>query len=441
MRKSTDPIPYRSASLLVISSCAAGLGVGLWAAGTGPSPTDQALAGLATLLLVGVIAFLWIFWLNRSWNRAVQSVEQALESLSRGDVLARTHLPPDHGLHLVGLMVHEVGLFLENLQCQNQEQRQREKRQELREAMQRFGQGVARDVQKPLAGIIGYLTAVLKQPGVEGQLKNLLVLGEQEAQGVRETMEKLLRFARNDPLQLEELDMGETLAQLKKDREEALSKQGIKCLLKLGPHLPRVQGDLYQIRFALNALLDNAREAMSKSGGTLEIGANADPDQRLVIMIRDEGCGIPATEHPKVFTPFFSTKEARKGTGLSLSIADKILEQHGGHLDFWSEPGKGSIFFAILPPATPVRAARAPTPPPAAIRTPTPPPAAIRTPTQPTLESPGMGNDPTRLSPPEAPAPKSKRRKPKRVTIRTPTLPEVDPGDPGDDPTRQSGSA
>ena len=67
----------------------------------------------------------------------------------------------------------------------------------------------------------------------------------------------------------------------------------------------------------------------------------------MVILIADSGCGIAPEHLPKVFVPFFTTRE--KGTGLGLAVASKLVESHGGSMDVSSAVGKGSTFRIVLP--------------------------------------------------------------------------------------------
>ena len=113
-----------------------------------------------------------------------------------------------------------------------------------------------------------------------------------------------------------------------------------------------VMGDAGQLKYVLTSLIDNARESMLPDGGELELSTNVDQQGTVVAMIKDSGRGIPEEDQPRVFTPFFTTKGSQKGAGLSLAIAERIVRQHQGKLDFFSETGKGSVFFIHLPPVS-----------------------------------------------------------------------------------------
>jgi signal transduction histidine kinase len=85
------------------------------------------------------------------------------------------------------------------------------------------------------------------------------------------------------------------------------------------------------------------------SGGTVELRVSSEGEAARCDVV-DRGCGIAPEVLPKVFTPFFTTRE--KGTGLGLALAKKIVEDHGGRLEAKSEPGAGSTFTVTLPRGT-----------------------------------------------------------------------------------------
>ena len=68
-----------------------------------------------------------------------------------------------------------------------------------------------------------------------------------------------------------------------------------------------------------------------------------------VLSVSDNGIGIPSENRPKIFTPFYTSKEATKGTGLGLSVSLGIAESHNGTIEVTSTPGQGSTFSLVLP--------------------------------------------------------------------------------------------
>jgi signal transduction histidine kinase len=94
-------------------------------------------------------------------------------------------------------------------------------------------------------------------------------------------------------------------------------------------------------------LLFNAAEAMPQ-GGEVKIAATLGGDKTIVIAVSDSGVGIPETAMPHIFRPFFTTKQ-KKGMGLGLSICERIVRSHGGHIDVESAPGLGTTFHLHFP--------------------------------------------------------------------------------------------
>jgi signal transduction histidine kinase len=114
-----------------------------------------------------------------------------------------------------------------------------------------------------------------------------------------------------------------------------------------------------QINQVFLNLVTNAAQAMDEGQGgqgTLTLTTRSENDG-VAVDVADNGKGIPPEVLPKIFDPFFSTKEIGKGTGLGLSISYKIVEQHGGRISVESQPGTGTKFTVWLPLKPPVESA------------------------------------------------------------------------------------
>jgi two-component system NtrC family sensor kinase len=87
----------------------------------------------------------------------------------------------------------------------------------------------------------------------------------------------------------------------------------------------------------------------TQGGGTLEVETRRSSDGAVEVAIADSGPGIPEDHLPRIFEPFFSTKE--QGTGLGLALTQQIVVEHGGRLEVDSRPGRGTTFVVKLPAA------------------------------------------------------------------------------------------
>ena len=94
---------------------------------------------------------------------------------------------------------------------------------------------------------------------------------------------------------------------------------------------------------------------MGERPGTLTLTTRTE-GSGVAVEVADDGAGIAPEVLPKIFDPFFSTKEIGKGTGLGLSISYKIVQQHGGRIDVESKPGSGTRFTVWLPHTPPADA-------------------------------------------------------------------------------------
>jgi signal transduction histidine kinase len=113
--------------------------------------------------------------------------------------------------------------------------------------------------------------------------------------------------------------------------------------------VPSITCSPSQVNQVLLNLVTNSAQAMDKPRGRIAVTTRAAGSTAVVIEVEDNGKGIAADALPRVFDPFYTTKEPGKGTGLGLSIAYKIVTQHGGRIEARSTPGVGSVFTVTLP--------------------------------------------------------------------------------------------
>ena len=116
-----------------------------------------------------------------------------------------------------------------------------------------------------------------------------------------------------------------------------------------GPPGLKVTGDRPRLLQVMVNLLNNACDA-SRPGDRVDVFAMAEADGRVRVEIMDQGVGMTREARERMFEPFFTTKDPGEGTGLGLSLAHKIIQDHRGRIDVDSEPGVGARISVILPP-------------------------------------------------------------------------------------------
>jgi signal transduction histidine kinase len=164
----------------------------------------------------------------------------------------------------------------------------------------------------------------------------------------------LLEFAHPDQGEMAEADVNRILtATLEVARTEYKYVADLEVQLTPVPNVLCHSGDLSQVFLnlvvnAVHAVMDLARPEGKK--GRITVRTRAEGGQ-VVVSIQDDGCGIPEAVRGRIFEPFFSTKEAGRGTGQGLAIVKRIVEKHRGGIDFETEVGRGTTFFVRLPVA------------------------------------------------------------------------------------------
>jgi signal transduction histidine kinase len=120
--------------------------------------------------------------------------------------------------------------------------------------------------------------------------------------------------------------------------------------VELAPDLPTVLINATEIEQVITNLVKNSAEAGRGTPIRIRVRTLAEPDA-AVLIIQDDGPGIPPNQLSRIFDPFFSTRVSAGGTGLGLSICHSIIAAHGGSIDVASEPGQGAKFSIRLPAA------------------------------------------------------------------------------------------
>jgi signal transduction histidine kinase len=219
--------------------------------------------------------------------------------------------------------------------------------------------GLAHEIKNPLSTMtitLGLLREDLEagRPEPDKALRRVKVL-EREVTRLEEIVADFLQFAGHHPLDLRPTDLNVVVSEVLDFITPAALKKRIELRHHLSPDVPPLSLDRDRVKQALLNLVLNALEAMTGRGELLVQTAARGGAVR--VDVTDTGAGIPVEVLPRIFEVYFSTKKT--GTGLGLPIARRIVEEHGGVLEVFTEEGKGTRFTMWFPVPGSVPAAHA----------------------------------------------------------------------------------
>jgi len=228
---------------------------------------------------------------------------------------------------------------------QLQQNFERLKRAERLSAIGQLSAGLAHEIRNPLASIAGATRILRRNPGDGGKRTECLEIIQRECERLNRLLTQFLDFARPREPRLRPVDPGPLIDSVIDLAGHAAGASPPALEKSIQGKLPRVECDPEQIKQVLLNLLINAIQA-SPAGSAVKLEASSG-DGRLVISVADQGAGIQDGDRERIFDPFFTTKE--HGTGLGLSVAQQIVEQHHGILTAAANAGPGTTFTLQLP--------------------------------------------------------------------------------------------
>ncbi len=240
------------------------------------------------------------------------------------------------------------------------------------EAVGQLAGGIAHDFNNLLTGIIGNLG--LAELDAPQEIRVFLSAAVEAAGRAEQLVRQLLAFSRKSPVELTQVDLNEQIERVSHLVREVIDRR-IDIEVHAKPGLPCILADATQIDSILMNLCVNARDAIndviekeavpgregdrfviSLETGTMIVNgeycrthAYARPGEFVVLSVSDNGAGMDLETQRHIFEPFFTTKPLGEGTGLGLASAYGIIKQHGGWINLYSEPGRGTTFKIYLP--------------------------------------------------------------------------------------------
>jgi signal transduction histidine kinase len=211
--------------------------------------------------------------------------------------------------------------------------------------------GVAHELNEPLGSILGFSQLAKKSPGLPPQVERDIEKILNASLYAREIVKKLLIFARQMPPQKIKVNLNSLVEEGLNFFRSRCAKEGIELICSFSPNLPEVDADPSQLNQVIINLIVNALHAMPQRG-ILRI-QTLHRENQVSLIIEDTGGGMSEEVLKKIFTPFFTTKELGKGTGLGLPVAHGIVTSHGGSIEVKSKVGQGTRFEIRLPVTRP----------------------------------------------------------------------------------------
>lgn len=279
-----------------------------------------------------------------------RSTEQITDLLHEAHALLQAKAPPDAAgmADLFPTLVREIEALREE---RDQTRKQLEASQDQlvqsgkMAAVGQLAAGVAHEVNNPLQIILSRVQLLMMRHKEEDGLVKDLRLVESNVKRISRIIRSLLDFARHNSGDEEsrEIDLVYLVNQTINLMHHLLERGDVVARIHADDEKPiRILGNVGEIEQVFLNLLINALQAM-EGGGTIDLHLESD-GETVRVRFEDSGEGIHEEHLPRVFEPFFTTREDQGGTGLGLSIIFGIIEKHGAHIEVDSELGQGTTF-------------------------------------------------------------------------------------------------
>ena len=225
------------------------------------------------------------------------------------------------------------------------------------EKMAAIGQlaaGVAHEINNPLDGVLNCIHRIKRNPHNAEQTTEYLDLMEDALRRIEATVRQLLDFSRPHELALTLVSLDQIVDEVVSLIEYSATEKGIQIARRADRSLGLIPGDKHFLEQVILNLALNAIAAMPEGGAlTFETGQVAFDallgEAAAFVCVTDTGVGISEGVQDRVFDPFYTTKVTENGTGLGLSVSDRIVRQHDGVIEFESQVGQGTTFTVKLP--------------------------------------------------------------------------------------------
>ena len=216
--------------------------------------------------------------------------------------------------------------------------------------------GIAHEINNPVAIMIeeaGWIEDLLEEEdltGSENEKELYRALAQIRTQGRRckEITHKLLSFARKTDTRIVEISITDLLKEIAYLSSQRAKYSNVEIRTRFEENLPLIPASETEMQQVFLNLVNNALDAMEKTGGIITLGAKRTGND-IIVTVSDNGPGIADANLARIFDPFYTTKPVGKGTGLGLSICYGIIKKIGGDINVRSTKGEGAAFELRFP--------------------------------------------------------------------------------------------
>jgi signal transduction histidine kinase len=263
----------------------------------------------------------------------------------------------DEEVALLECVADQIGLALDNARLYGEINRQLDDlrraqsevvKAERLSAVNGLAAGVAHEINNPLTIIMAQLHLMAQAP-MSTQVEEALGVIDAAAKRAASIVRDLILFAEHRPPRRARCQVTDQIREVVAFEEARLESEGVSVRTNLEP-VPDIWADHNHLQEVLLHVIQNAQHAMVEAhgGGVLTIKTTM-VESGVRIEVADDGPGIPPEHLPRIFNPFFTTKQPGDGRGLGLSVAHSIVTEHGGRMWAENRPDGGALFTIDLP--------------------------------------------------------------------------------------------
>jgi len=294
-----------------------------------------------------IICFILLSVLLVIVEQPLEELMRTIDRVRRDDLTARVAFAKrEDNIGQLGRQFNEMIQQLEHNRVVIEELHRRDMgRAEHLATLGELAAGLAHEIRNPLAGIAGVVDVMGKELPTDSASRAVLADVQNEIVHIQNILNDLLSYARPRPPTFHPANMNTTLEQAVLLARQQVRTRPVQVHFTANTSLPLVCHDPALIQQVVLNLLLNGIQAISGEG-SVKVTLGQEGNQALIV-VKDTGRGISPEALPKIFKPFFTTR--KEGTGLGLSLANGIVQAHGGTIEALSVLGHGTQFSIHLP--------------------------------------------------------------------------------------------